>query len=269
MDVSINGKIINLKKLYIDINGQGLNYGYGLFETLKFVNKKIFFWNEHFERFAKGCTELNMNLIYDKHEIEEYLNKLIVLSHTYCGALKILYIKNNNKYDLIIIVKENTYTKEMYEDGFKICFASSRKNPDSKLTYIKSNNYLENVLEKDIALKKNYNEAIFLNTNNYISEGSYTNIFFIKNNKLYTPDISCGLLPGIMREKVISLINKLSFKLEVSSFNMEALINADEVFLTNSLMEIMPVSKIESKSFDLNNNKITKLLRKEFQKLYY
>ncbi|WP_242846047.1 aminotransferase class IV [Clostridium novyi] len=210
-----------------------------------------------------------MNLKYDIREIQEYLNKLILFTNTHSGALKILYLKNNDKYDLIIIIKENRYVEKMYEDGFKICLASSKRNPDSKLTYIKSNNYLENLLEKDNALKQGYDEVVFLNTKNFISEGSYTNIFFIKGDKLYTPDISCGLLPGIMREKIILLINKLSLKLEIGNFCIEDLINADEVFLTNSLMEIMPVSKIKNKSFDLNNNKITKLLRKEFQNIYY
>lgn len=72
-----------------------------------------------------------------------------------------------------------------------------------------------------------------------------------------------------MREKVIALVNKLSLKLEINNFNRKDLINADEVFLTNSLMEIMPVSKLENKRYDLNNNKITQLLRSEFYKVYY
>ncbi|KGM99823.1 aminotransferase class IV [Clostridium botulinum] len=269
MCVSINGKIIDANDFSIEINGQGFNYGYGVFETLKVVNGKIFFMEDHFQRFVKGRNKLNMDLNYDKNQIEKFSNELILLKHSFSGAVKILYIKNNDKFDLIITTKENTYTKEMYEVGFKICFACSKRNPYAQLTYIKSNNYLENILEKDSAVKKGYNEAIFLNTEHHISEGTYTNIFFIKNNSLYTPSISCGLLPGIMRGKVISLINKLSLKLEVNNFNMEDLINADEVFLTNSLMEIMPVSKLENKSFDLNNNKITKLLRNEFHKLYY
>ncbi|CAG7839383.1 4-amino-4-deoxychorismate lyase [Clostridium novyi B str. ATCC 27606] len=269
MCVSINGKIIDSENFFMNVEAQGFNYGYGIFETLKIVNGKIFFMEEHFQRFVKGCNKLNMDLNYNKNQIEKFSNELIFLKHSFSGAVKILYIKNNDKFDLIITTKENTYTKEMYDVGFKICFACSKRNPYAKLTYIKSNNYLENILEKDSAVKKGYNEAIFLNTEHHISEGTYTNIFFIKNNSLYTPDISCGLLPGIMREKVIALVNKLSLKLEINNFNRKDLINADEVFLTNSLMEIMPVSKLENKRYDLNNNKITQLLRSEFYKVYY
>jgi branched-subunit amino acid aminotransferase/4-amino-4-deoxychorismate lyase len=165
--------------------------------------------------------------------------------------------------------KENKYTPEKYEKGFNICIASAKRNPYSKLTYIKSNNYLENILEKDTATKNGYNETIFLNTSDNISEGTYTNIFFVRDNTVYTPSISCGILPGIMRDKVISLINRLSIKLEIGQFNKDDLLEADEIFLTNSLMEIMPVWKLENKIFDLANNTITKLLRKEFHSLYY
>lgn len=74
------------------------------------------------------------------------------------------------------------------------------------------------ILEKDVALKNGYNEAVFLNTDENISEGTYTNVFFVKDNIIYTPLISCGILPGIMREKVIELINLLSLELKFGAY---------------------------------------------------
>lgn len=90
-----------------------------------------------------------------------------------------------------------------------------------------------------------------------------------KDNIIYTPSISCGILPGIMRDKVIDLINKLSIKIEIGKFKIDDMFKADEIFITNSLMEIMPVWKLENKKFNLTNNIITKLLMKEFYRLYY
>lgn len=90
-----------------------------------------------------------------------------------------------------------------------------------------------------------------------------------KDNIIYTPSISCGILPGIMRDKVIDLINKLSIKIEIGKFKIDDMFKADEIFITNSLMEIMPVWKLENKKINLTNNIITKLLMKEFYRLYY
>ena len=90
-----------------------------------------------------------------------------------------------------------------------------------------------------------------------------------KDNIIYTPSISCGILPGIMRDKVIDLINKLSIKIEIDKFKIDDIFKADEIFITNSLMEIMPVWKLENKKINLTNNIITKLLMKEFYRLYY
>lgn len=269
MNLLLNGKLINSMESYLSVNGEGFNYGYGLFETIKLVDSKIFFIEEHFERLKKGCYELNMQLDYDLETLKDFATKLVLSNGILSGSVKMLYVKNNSKYDLIITTKENTYTPDKYEKGFEICFASNRKNQYAKLTYIKSNNYLENLLEKDAAVKNGYNEAIFLNTEDKISEGTYTNIFFVKDNVIHTPSVSCGILPGIMREKIIDLINTFPFQLMIGAFSREALLHADEIFLTNSLMEILPVARVENKTLSLANNKITRALRERFYNYYY
>lgn len=269
MYISLNGKLIKNDELLISPKGEGFNYGYGLFETLKIVDGNICFMEEHFNRLKKSCAELNLKFEYDLCIIQEYANNLVSSCGMSSGSIKILYAKDKDKYNLLMTTNENKYTLEKYKKGFSICIASSKRNPYSKLTYIKSNNYLENILEKTIANKKGYDETVFLNTNDNISEGSYTNVFFIKDNIIYTPSISCGILPGIMRDKVIDLINKLSIKIEIGKFKIDDMFKADEIFITNSLMEIMPVWKLENKKFNLTNNIITKLLMKEFYRLYY
>lgn len=269
MYISLNGELINSKKNLISANGEGFNYGYGLFETIKLVDGKLFFIEDHFERFKKGCFQLNINLDYDLETIKDFVNKLVLSNKIFTGSVKMLYAKNINQYDLLITIKENYYTEDKYKKGFKICFAQSRRNPYSKLTYIKSNNYIENILEKDAALKNGYNEAIFLNIDDNISEGTYTNIFFVKDTIVYTPSIPSGILPGIMRDKIIELIKLISLELKVGTYTKKDLLNADEIFLTNSLMEIMPVSKVEDKELNLASNKITKLMRGKFFSFYY
>lgn len=266
MYISLNGELIDEKNAFVGVTGEGLNYGYGLFETMKLVDGKVFFLKEHMKRFRKSCDELNIEFHLDNYIISKYIEDLIQNNCIKSGGVKLLYTKDKN---LVISTRKNNYTEDKYQKGFKICFSSKLKNQYSKLTYIKSINYLENVLAKDEACERGYNEAIFLNTHDKISEGTYTNLFFIKNNTIYTPNISCGLLPGIMREKVISLIGKLDLNLEIGYFSKEDLVKADEIFLTNSLMEIMPVGTLENIKFDLKQNSVTNLLKKEFHDLYY
>ncbi|MCT4605550.1 MAG: aminotransferase class IV [Marinisporobacter sp.] len=268
MYISYGGKLLTIKEALISPN-EGFQYGYGLFETLKVHNEKVYFIDEHLKRLRNGCKELNIELHYDLKLIKEYINKLIVSNSLTSGVVKIIYTKNKNHAHLLITTREKIYNEERYKKGFSIAFASTRKNPHAKLTYIKSNNYLENLLAKEEALKNNYDEAIFLNTNGFLSEGSFTNLFFVKEKNIYTPAIACGILPGIMREKTIDLINILGLSLKVGAFTKEDLLHADEIFLTNSLMDIMPVSKLENKIFDLYKLPTTKLLMDEFHHLHY
>ncbi|MCT4621061.1 MAG: aminotransferase class IV [Marinisporobacter sp.] len=267
MYISYGGKLLTAKEAFISPN-EGFQYGYGLFETLKVYDKKVYFIDEHLKRLRNGCKELNIELHYDLKLIKKYINELIASNSLISGVVKIIYAKNKANYHLLITTRENIYNKERYEKGFSMTFASARKNPHAKLTYIKSNNYLENLLAKEEALKNNHDEAIFLNTDGFLSEGSFTNLFFVKEKNIYTPSIECGILPGIMREKTIDLINTLGLSLKIGKFTKEALLHADEIFLTNSLMEIMPVSKLENKIFDLAQLPITQLLIEKFHDLY-
>ncbi|TCO74398.1 aminotransferase class IV [Marinisporobacter balticus] len=269
MYISFNGNLIKGSDAFASPNNEGFQYGYGLFETLKIVDGKIFFIEEHLARLKKGCKELNIGLAYDLKLIQKYAYALIHQNNIVFGALKILYAKDNDGYDLLITTRKNAYNEEKYTKGFKLCFATTKKNPYAKLTYIKSNNYLENILTKAYALKNGYDEAIFLNVHEKISEGTYTNIFFVKDKIIHTPSISCGILEGIMRKKIIDLIHACNLTLKIGEFNKEDLLGADEIFLTNSLMEIMPVYQLAHTVFPLNKNHMTKRLQQDFYHLYY
>ncbi|MBD7915211.1 aminotransferase class IV family protein, partial [Clostridium sp. Sa3CUN1] len=125
---------------------------------------------------------------------------------------------------------------------------------------IKSINYLENILEREEAIKNGYDEVIFLNESGYLSEGSMSNIFIIKNNKIFTPDINQGLLPGIIRNFIVERYNVIEKRI-----TLEELFNADEIFITNSILGIMKISKIENKI--LVENKLTNIIKEEYNQM--
>lgn len=266
MYVLLNGELLLSDSVWISPLSEGFSFGYGLFETIKVSGGQPLFWDQHLERFEKGARSLNLPLSYKKTVIRDFTAQLIEANAIVNGVVKILYAKNKDQYNLLINSRANPYTEEKYNRGFKLCFAEAKKNQYAKLTYIKSNNYLENILAKNQALKSHCDEAIFLNVDNILCEGTATNIFFVKKGKIYSPSIPCGLLPGILREQIIALILNLNLPLDIGTFRKEDLYDADEIFLTNSLMDIMPVAQLEEKKLDLLHNDITRLLQTSFNK---
>ena len=127
--------------------------------------------------------------------------------------------------------------------------------------------YIENLIENKKAKEKGFNEVIFLNTDNFMAEGSVSNIFWIKDGEVFTPSVDCGLLPGIVREKVILCSNNIGLKVNEGKFSEEELIKSDEVFITNSIMDIMPVSSILNNEYSINENNITKSIIESYNRM--
>ncbi len=259
-----NGLLMEREKASVTAVSEGYNFGYGVFETIKISERKMLFFEEHLQRLRHGCEKLGLHNSFSESELEGYCTDLIKANEIQSGVIKILCGKDKSNTDIIISTRQNSYRKENYDQGLRLCFAETQRNPHAALTYIKSTNYLENLLEKQKAAKVGFDEAVFLNIYGKVSEGSLSNIFFVKNSVLYTPSISCGLLPGILREKVLALRESLGLRLSLGAFSKEELMDADEVFITNSILEIMPISQIENQKLDMGKNKITRKISKAY-----
>ncbi|ABR48318.1 aminotransferase, class IV [Alkaliphilus metalliredigens QYMF] len=265
MYILMNGQLIGEGEGHLSPSGEALFYGYGLFETLKYHNKKIFFLREHLERLTLGCRKLDLQLKIEEALIEEWAYQLIQANQLPTGTLKITCIKSQDHVDVILSIRKNVYTNKDYEQGFKLCFTEVKRNPYSILTYIKSNNYLENLLVRKEALAQGYHEVVFTNVHGKICEGAISNIFFVREGILYTPAVECGILEGIMRNKILEIARGLDLRVEAGGYTEEDLLKAEEVFITNSLLEIMPVVEIEGKQFNLHKNIVTQTLRKQYE----
>ena len=231
----------------------GYQYGYGVFETIKILNGDLIFFKEHIKRLLEGCSKLEINFKYSSKDLwflsKTFLNKTNLKN----GSLKLIVSKNKKNSDLLITANNKLYTKSQYEQGFKIKIAPIKKSETSILSTIKSLNYIENIYCLNKVKNEGYDEVIFLNSKNYICEGAISNIFFIKNNKLYTPSLENGVLNGIIRNKIIEICKRDSIELIEGNYTIKELVKADAVFLTNSLMNVMPVLKINNLSFKIND----------------
>jgi 4-amino-4-deoxychorismate lyase len=214
----------------------GFFYGRGVFETI-LVKEKPILLSTHIHRLNSGLDKLGVDKRITEAEIYTAIKKL---SCNNC-VLKIMVSENNS----IITTREIPYENRDYEKGFSLGLSEVRRNAHSNLTYVKSFNYVENIIEKDKIVKKGFNEALFLNTEGYISEGAVSNIFFVENGIIFTPKIKCGLLPGIVRGFVIRNSLHIGFEIQEGEFKLDRLMEADGVFITNSIMGIMKVNKIQ------------------------
>lgn len=255
-----NGRFLEYnQKIQSSPLSDGTMYGYGLFETIKVSNHLPEYIDAHLQRLRKGLDALNIGCMYSDDKIKEYIKKLI-RKNGFNGALKIAVIKNKNLSDLIIMMKNSTYNYKDYQKGFKLTISSVLRNSTAKLTKYKTLNYLENLLEFKSAKSKGFDEVVFFNEKKYLAEGAISNIFLVKDEILYTPMTGSGLLEGIMRSKVIE---KTSFQVIEKDLSIEDIDEADAVFMTNSLMRVMPVKSIQGTDYHQINYEIVEKIRKE------
>ncbi|MBU3159780.1 aminotransferase class IV [Clostridium frigoris] len=249
--ILINGEE-NVDKLFLD---SGFSFGRGVFETMLVKEKPILLAN-HMKRLNSGLITLGVNKKITQEEIYEAILKLNCEN---C-VLKIMVSEKNT----IITTRPIPYTRSDYENGYSLGLSEVRRNAYSNLTYVKSLNYVENIIQRGIIIDKGYNEALFLNTDGFLSEGAVSNIFFIKNGILYTPKIKCGLLPGIVREFVIENSSAMGFIVQEGEFTYDQLLDAQGVFITNSIMGIMKVVKVDDKV--LNQSVIVSEIKRYYDK---
>lgn len=231
---------------------EGILYGYGLFETLKIVKGNPINLYEHFNRMKNSSMELNIEMNLDFEKFKKIVTNEIAKNFSDVFVLRINLLKNKGKSQIFFNKRDYVYTSDLYERGYDLNFSSVLRNETSKILYHKTFNYLENFLELETAKAKGYDETIFLNTKGYISECSTCNIFIINKEKIYTPKIENGILNGIIREQIIDKVKKIGIEVCQENISKDFLLKGEEVFLTNSLIGIMPVRKIENKIYKKN-----------------
>ncbi len=261
-----NDKFISSDEFKLNIE-DGLLYGYGVFETILLKDKKLIYLKEHYKRLIKAVEKIKINMELSFEKLSFYLNLYIQKNSLENSVLRVTILKNCDSFDMLITHREDKYKASKYREGFKMEISEFKRNPHSILSGIKSVNYLENIYALREAKKIGSDEVLFLDCKNYISEGATSNIFFIKDGVVHTPTKECGLLKGIIREKIIEIIDEnRDLRLKQGFFSLKKLLEADEVFLTNSVMGIMPVSKIDHTVYDLKKYRITDLLIEELSR---
>lgn len=250
-----------------------LLFGYGLFETLLVTDQGPLFSDLHWQRMSKGANILGIKLPTEAKwlaKVQEFIDQTprkvpYAIRVTLSGGAP----QANLPSQLLFHSRIIPYTPDQYAKGIHLHLLPTPRNERSPLTSIKSTNYLENILAKEAAVRQGADEGLWLNTVGFISEGTMSNLFFIKDGILFTPSLSSGCLPGTRRQLILDLARSLQIRTEEGLFTLPDLLLSDEIFMTNSLMGVMPVRQIDDVSFSIESSDSTKSKMRQLELAYY
>ena len=179
-----------------------------------------------------------------------------------------LFRSNIEPTTLIQVKPFSPYDSKLYDEGMSLVVSDYKRSTTCLISRYKSTNLLQSILRKEEAKKKSAHEAIILNTDSYVAECVVSNIFMVSDGNVITPSLDTNILPGITRKTVLDICSNTGIPVSEEHFMVERLLKSDEVFITNSLMEIMPVSKIDdSKIGKTVPEKITQQLMSAYKHL--
>lgn len=270
MKIYLDGKFVEEKEARVSIFDPGFLYGWSVFETMRAYNKKIFRLDSHIERLLKALPLLEIKIGQGAEALKEAALGCIKENNLKDAYVRLTAWQGTDGGHVAVFAKSYDFPqKEDYRKGFRAVISKTfRQNEFSPLSGIKSANYLPLLLAYRQAKAQGYDEALILNTQGFLSEASRANIFFIKDNCLITPSLECGCLPGITRDTVLSIAAKEKIQCLETKVSPEELKKADEAFLTNSLIEVMPLAAVDdSPILKGKPGKITELIQKRYRSL--
>lgn len=276
--VYFNGKLLPSESTGISPFNRGLLYGDGVFETLRVYNGGLFRFGQHVQRLQEGLQVLKIQFHNVVFAVEQSVKEILQREKIIEGAVRISIFRGDGEGPdppagltpsfLISIKSFIPYRTEDYATGYKARLVSVRRNSFSPLSRIKSLNYLDNILARLEAREHKAHEALLMNSLGWVAEGAASNVFLIKDNLLLTPPVDAGVLPGITRAAVLEIAAAARLQPREETFSPEQLAAADEAFLTNSLMEIMPLVMLNEKKIgDGKPGKFTEELRLHYRNL--
>lgn len=221
---------------------------WGIFETMRFYNNNIVYLNRHLERMKKSAKMLGLTVPYPSTEIKRLITEAVKRSRAKDVRLRLALCACKEKSELTVSAKKySPPSREKYKKGFSAGISSLRQKEDSPSGRVKLISRLLYELSFKQAKQDGFDEAIILNNRGYICEASRSNIFFIKNNALFTPSLKCPCLPGISRQVIFDIAAKHNIPVYEGKFTISDLAASDAAFLTNSLIGIMPLTRIGNK----------------------
>ena len=250
---AFNGSIVATNDVKVSALSDGFMFGHGLFETIKVVGGRPVFFEDHVARLSRSAAELGLALDYNLERLRALCEKVIAANTLVDGNLKLILFQDEGGAGEILLARSGLYPKETYDRGFNL--KTEPAGARGPLAAYKTLNYFENIAAKRRAVMAGCDEPVFVDAAGLLLEGATTNIFAVIEGRVLTPPADGRILPGVVRGQVLrSLGNRAAEKL----ISLEQLHGADEVFVTNALLGVMPVARVDEQAYDAGKNPITR-----------
>ncbi len=277
--IYLNGEFVDKENAKISVYDHGFLYGDGVFEGIRVYNGNVFRLEEHIERLYESALSILLEIPMTQEEMIQAVVETVRRNKLRDAYIRLVISRGTGNLGLdprsclapnIIIIAEQLqlFPKELYETGMRIITVPTRRNkPDALNPKIKSLNYLNNILVRIEAHLAGVSEALMLNSEGYVAEGSGDNVFIVKKGVLYTPPSYVGALQGITRQAILDIAGKLGYTVKEEPFTRHDVYVADEVFLTGTAAEVISVVEVDGRKIkDGKPGPVTNHLLTEFRR---
>jgi len=278
MMIYMNGKMVPERDAKVSVFDHGLLYGDGVFEGIRAYNGRVFMLREHVDRLYRSARAITLKIPMSKDAMVKAVVRTCRETKTRNGYIRLVVTRGVGTLGLnpftckrptvfIIAGTIQLYPKELYDKGMSIITVATVRNVSEALNpNIKSLNYLNNILAKIEAINGGVPEAVMLNAQGFVAEATGDNIFVVKGNTLITPPPYAGVLEGITRNVVMDLARQAGYDVREHMLTRYDVYNADELFLTGTAAEVVPVVTIDRRTIgDGKPGKVTKELERRFR----
>ena len=249
MKICINGTFVDEKKAKISALDNGFLYGDGIYDTMRTYNGKILELDLHLKRIKKSTEKIGIKCPWSLKEIEQWINTLCAVNRLETARVRVTITRGDNGFDFLsskkpllvitsekLVIDPKVYSKGVNAETIQL----ERILPEIKTVGLTA----MLVAYRQILPKKIY-EAILVDDKGFVLEGASTNVFFVKNGRVYTP--AKKMLPGLTRARVMALVKEMKLPMKIGNFKVNELMKAEEIFLTNRPREIIPVVCLNGK----------------------
>ena len=271
--IFLNGQIVSAAKAQVAVTDSSYLYGIGLFETMRATGGTVFRLADHLQRLNSSAEALAIANSYSDEQITQAVDEVLT-ANKFTDARLRLQVSNGPigtdgtaATNLLVTAAEFTpYPEEYYEKGIRVALTDFRQNPTDPFCGHKTTCYGPRLTALKNAHEKLATESLWFTTENYLAEGSISNVFLVKDGQLFTPTIQTPVLPGIARKTVIEIAEQENIPCHEQPLQVGDLLGADEVFLTNVIMEVLPVTSVEAHTVaEGKPGEITKSIAKKYQ----
>ncbi|WP_232330955.1 MULTISPECIES: aminotransferase class IV [unclassified Thermoactinomyces] len=257
--IMMNGRLVREEEAVVSVFDHGLLYGVGAFETMRLYDGHLFLFADHLERLEAGLKRMAIKSPHSPDEWRGQIDTLIRETGYTSGVVRLMVTGGNagaglgSGYDQpnsFVWLRPLPFSPgEPFNRGRKMKTVSVPRQAIGGAEPYKTNNYLNSILARQELGQLSDTEGLMLTPDGYVAEGIVSNLFFVKNGVLYTPSLDLGILNGVTRRFILRLAALLGIPVKEGAFSPSFLYDSDEIFIANSLLEIVPVTEWEGREW--------------------